>query len=114
MNLHFPSVAVNNFFFFLMLTTLPLDFIDSLKWLYILGSNTLIYWQVLPDLFHTLRTCEDGLKEFITRKLGTLVSIVRQVNSCQMKLRVLFPVVDFYDHLGSLIGSSSWETIAAY
>ncbi|KAH7836314.1 hypothetical protein Vadar_034584 [Vaccinium darrowii] len=34
--------------------------------------------KVLPDLFHTLRTCEDGLKEFITRKLGTLVSIVRQ------------------------------------
>ncbi|XP_057463720.1 serine/threonine-protein kinase TOR-like [Actinidia eriantha] len=34
--------------------------------------------QVLPDLFHTLRACEDGLKEFITWKLGTLVSIVRQ------------------------------------
>ncbi|PSS02733.1 Serine/threonine-protein kinase [Actinidia chinensis var. chinensis] len=34
--------------------------------------------KVLPDLFHTLRTCEDGLKEFITWKLGTLVSIVRQ------------------------------------
>ncbi|KAI8028412.1 Serine/threonine-protein kinase TOR [Camellia lanceoleosa] len=35
--------------------------------------------KVLPDLFHTVRTCEDGLKEFITWKLGTLVSIVRQV-----------------------------------
>ncbi|XP_058190488.1 serine/threonine-protein kinase TOR [Rhododendron vialii] len=34
--------------------------------------------KVLPDLFYTLRTCEDGLKEFITRKLGTLVFIVRQ------------------------------------
>ncbi|KAI3919103.1 hypothetical protein MKW98_016656 [Papaver atlanticum] len=34
--------------------------------------------KVLPDLFHTVRTCEDGLKEFITWKLGTLVSIVRQ------------------------------------
>lgn len=43
------------------------------------GSNTLIKLQVLPDLFYTLRTCEDGLKEFITRKLGTLVFIVRQV-----------------------------------
>lgn len=34
--------------------------------------------KVLPDLFVTVRTCEDGLKEFITWKLGTLVSIVRQ------------------------------------
>ncbi|PKA52215.1 Serine/threonine-protein kinase TOR [Apostasia shenzhenica] len=34
--------------------------------------------KVLPDLFHAVRTCEDGLKEFITWKLGTLVSIVRQ------------------------------------
>ncbi|KAG9440008.1 hypothetical protein H6P81_020173 [Aristolochia fimbriata] len=34
--------------------------------------------KVLPDLFHTVRTCEDGLKEYITWKLGTLVSIVRQ------------------------------------
>ncbi|KAL6013172.1 hypothetical protein ACLOJK_003664 [Asimina triloba] len=33
---------------------------------------------VLPELFHTVRTCEDGLKEFINWKLGTLVSIVRQ------------------------------------
>ncbi|KAL5705931.1 non-specific serine/threonine protein kinase [Ranunculus cassubicifolius] len=34
--------------------------------------------KVLPDLFHIVRTCEDGLKEYITWKLGTLVSIVRQ------------------------------------
>ncbi|XP_074572810.1 serine/threonine-protein kinase TOR [Curcuma longa] len=35
--------------------------------------------KVLPDLFNAIRTCEDGgLKEFITWKLGTLVSIVRQ------------------------------------
>ncbi|PKA52204.1 Serine/threonine-protein kinase TOR [Apostasia shenzhenica] len=34
--------------------------------------------KVLPELLHALRTCEDGLKEFITWKLGTLVSIVRQ------------------------------------
>ncbi|KAK8942075.1 Serine/threonine-protein kinase TOR [Platanthera guangdongensis] len=34
--------------------------------------------KVLPELFHAVRTCEDGLKEFITWKLGTLVSIVRQ------------------------------------
>ncbi|GLT98087.1 hypothetical protein SLE2022_156090 [Rubroshorea leprosula] len=34
--------------------------------------------KVLPDLFHTVRTCDDFLKDFITWKLGTLVSIVRQ------------------------------------
>ncbi|KAI3733193.1 hypothetical protein L1987_64413 [Smallanthus sonchifolius] len=34
--------------------------------------------KVLPDFFYTIRTCEDSLKEFITWKLGTLVSIVRQ------------------------------------
>lgn len=34
--------------------------------------------KVLPDLFYIVRTCEEGLKEFITWKLGTLVSIVRQ------------------------------------
>lgn len=38
------------------------------------------YMQVLPDLFHTVRTCDDALKDFITWKLGTLVSIVRQVH----------------------------------
>ncbi|KAH7833933.1 hypothetical protein Vadar_011237 [Vaccinium darrowii] len=43
----------------------------------VVGSLMFIF-KVLPDLFHTLRMCEDGLKEFITRKLGTLVSIVRQ------------------------------------
>lgn len=36
-------------------------------------------YQVLPDLLHTVRTCDDFLKEYITWKLGTLVSIVRQV-----------------------------------
>ncbi|GAB4853400.1 hypothetical protein Ancab_017578 [Ancistrocladus abbreviatus] len=34
--------------------------------------------KVLPDLFHIVRTCDDSLKEYITWKLGTLVSIVRQ------------------------------------
>ncbi|RZC44315.1 hypothetical protein C5167_037265 [Papaver somniferum] len=43
----------------------------------VVGSLMFIF-KVLPDLFHTVRTCEDGLKEFITWKLGTLVSIVRQ------------------------------------
>ncbi|KAJ0077737.1 hypothetical protein Patl1_37311 [Pistacia atlantica] len=35
--------------------------------------------QVLPDLFLTARTCDGYLKDYITWKLGTLVSIVRQV-----------------------------------
>ncbi|KAK6945935.1 Phosphatidylinositol 3-/4-kinase, catalytic domain [Dillenia turbinata] len=43
----------------------------------VVGSLMFIF-KVLPDLFHTVRTCEDNLKEFITWKLGTLVSIVRQ------------------------------------
>ncbi|KAL6517525.1 hypothetical protein OROMI_033226 [Orobanche minor] len=34
--------------------------------------------KVLPELLHTVRTCDDSLKEYITWKLGTLVSIVRQ------------------------------------
>ncbi|GFP88661.1 serine/threonine-protein kinase tor [Phtheirospermum japonicum] len=33
--------------------------------------------KVLPDLLYTIRTCDDNLKEYITWKLGTLVSIVR-------------------------------------
>ncbi|KAB2095069.1 hypothetical protein ES319_A01G009900v1 [Gossypium barbadense] len=34
--------------------------------------------KVLHDLFQIVRTCDDHLKDFITWKLGTLVSIVRQ------------------------------------
>ncbi|XP_019423211.1 PREDICTED: serine/threonine-protein kinase TOR-like [Lupinus angustifolius] len=34
--------------------------------------------KVLPDLFHTVRACDENVKDFITWKLGTLVSIVRQ------------------------------------
>ncbi|KAJ6948775.1 hypothetical protein NC651_002936 [Populus alba x Populus x berolinensis] len=43
----------------------------------VVGSLMFIF-KVLPDLFHTVRTCDDCLKDFITWKLGTLVSIVRQ------------------------------------
>ncbi|CAN0880168.1 Serine/threonine-protein kinase TOR [Linum grandiflorum] len=43
----------------------------------VVGSLMFIF-KVLPDLFHTVRTCDDSLKDFITWKLGTLVSIVRQ------------------------------------
>ncbi|XP_044490228.1 serine/threonine-protein kinase TOR-like isoform X2 [Mangifera indica] len=34
--------------------------------------------KVLPDLFLTVHTCDDYLKDYITWNLGTLVSIVRQ------------------------------------
>ncbi|KAK3414003.1 serine/threonine-protein kinase TOR [Eucalyptus grandis] len=34
--------------------------------------------KVLPDLFYIVRICDDTLRDFITWKLGTLVSIVRQ------------------------------------
>ncbi|KAF3525976.1 hypothetical protein F2Q69_00046635 [Brassica cretica] len=34
--------------------------------------------EVLPELFHTVRTSDENLKDFITWGLGTLVSIVRQ------------------------------------
>ena len=73
----------------------------------IMGSNTFFYLQVLPDLFHTLRTCEDGLKEFITWKLGTLVSIVRQVNSYNTESCALFHSVllgTILEHLLDLVG----------
>jgi hypothetical protein len=40
----------------------------------------LLLFKVLPELLRAVRMCEDGgLKEFITWKLGTLISIVRQV-----------------------------------
>ncbi|KAH0644066.1 hypothetical protein KY290_033588 [Solanum tuberosum] len=43
----------------------------------VVGSLMFIF-KVFPDLYHIVCICEDGLKEFITWKLGTLVSIARQ------------------------------------
>lgn len=44
-----------------------------------MGLGCVPYLQkVLPDLFQIVRACDDNLKEFITWKFGTLVSIVRQ------------------------------------
>lgn len=48
-----------------------------------------LFYQVLPDLLHTVRTCDDFLKEYITWKLGTLVSIVRQVHILCLSLLML-------------------------
>lgn len=35
----------------------------------------------MPELFHTIRICEEGLREFMFRQLAVLVSIVKQVQS---------------------------------
>ncbi|XP_021776173.1 serine/threonine-protein kinase TOR-like [Chenopodium quinoa] len=44
-----------------------------------MGLGCVPYLQkVLPDLFQIVRACDDNLKDFITWKFGTLVSIVRQ------------------------------------
>ena len=53
----------------------------------------LLFLKVLPELFRAVRMCEDGcLKEFITWKLGTLVSIVRQV-ICRFSAAVLVHII---------------------
>ncbi|KAF8410286.1 hypothetical protein HHK36_002811 [Tetracentron sinense] len=80
---YYPTVAIN----FLMrilrdpsLSSYHQKVVGSLMFIFkSMGLGCVPYLpKVLPDLFHTVRTCEDGLKEFITWKLGTLVSIVRQ------------------------------------
>lgn len=44
-----------------------------------MGLGCVPYLQkVLPDFFQIVRACDDNLKDFITWKFGTLVSIVRQ------------------------------------
>lgn len=50
----------------------------------------------MPDLFHTVRTCEDSLKDFITWKLGTLVSIVRQVDFEIFKMHPIFCTITVF------------------
>ncbi|CAN0880379.1 Serine/threonine-protein kinase TOR [Linum grandiflorum] len=52
--------------------------VDSLMHILRDPSLASYHQKVLPDLFHTVRTCDESLKNFITWKLGTLVSIVRQ------------------------------------
>ena len=38
-----------------------------------------VFSQVMPDLFITVRSCDDSLREFIFLQLALLVSIVKQV-----------------------------------
>ncbi|WJX59954.1 non-specific serine/threonine protein kinase [Trifolium repens] len=80
---HYSTVAINSLMRILRdpsLASYHLKVVGSLMFIFkSMGLGCVPYLpKVLPDLFHTVRTCEDSLKDFITWKLGTLVSIVRQ------------------------------------
>ncbi|KAK1369657.1 Serine/threonine-protein kinase TOR [Heracleum sosnowskyi] len=80
---YFSTVAINSLMHILRdpsLSSYHQKVVGSLVFIFkSMGLGCVPYLpKVLPDLFHTVRTCEDGLKEYITWKLGTLVSIVRQ------------------------------------
>ncbi|KAH9295237.1 hypothetical protein KI387_038825, partial [Taxus chinensis] len=80
---YFSTVAINSLMRILRdpsLSSYHQKVVGSLMFIFkSMGLASVPYLpKVLPDLFHIVRTCEDGLKEFITWKLGTLVSIVRQ------------------------------------
>ncbi|KAJ1388343.1 Tetratricopeptide-like helical domain superfamily [Sesbania bispinosa] len=80
---YYSTVAINSLMRILRdpsLASYHLKVVASLMFIFkSMGLGCVPYLpKVLPDLFHTVRTCEDNLKDFITWKLGTLVSIVRQ------------------------------------
>ncbi|KAK4563470.1 hypothetical protein RGQ29_005828 [Quercus rubra] len=80
---YYPTVAINSLMRILRdpsLASYHLKVVGSLMFIFkSMGLGCVPYLpKVLPDLFHTVRTCEDTLKDFVTWKLGTLVSIVRQ------------------------------------
>ncbi|XP_019183667.1 PREDICTED: serine/threonine-protein kinase TOR isoform X1 [Ipomoea nil] len=80
---YYSTVAINSLMRILRdpsLSSYHQKVVGSLMFIFkSMGLGCVPYLQkVLPDLFHIVRGCEDGLKEFITWKLGTLVSIVRQ------------------------------------
>ncbi|XP_043711300.1 serine/threonine-protein kinase TOR [Telopea speciosissima] len=80
---YFSTVAINSLMRILRdpsLSSYHQKVVGSLMFIFkSMGLGCVPYLpKVLPDLFITVRNCEDGLKEFITWKLGTLVSIVRQ------------------------------------
>ncbi|KAF3971928.1 hypothetical protein CMV_004520 [Castanea mollissima] len=80
---YYPTVAINSLMRILRdpsLASYHLKVVGSLMFIFkSMGLGCVPYLpKVLPDLFHTVRTCEDNLKDFVTWKLGTLVSIVRQ------------------------------------
>ncbi|PRQ22228.1 putative non-specific serine/threonine protein kinase [Rosa chinensis] len=80
---YYSTVAINSLMRILRdpsLGTYHLKVVGSLMFIFkSMGLGCVPYLpKVLPDLFHIVRTCDDALKDFITWKLGTLVSIVRQ------------------------------------
>ncbi|XP_060963921.1 serine/threonine-protein kinase TOR isoform X1 [Cannabis sativa] len=80
---YYSTVAINSLMRILRdpsLSSYHLKVVGSLMFIFkSMGLGCVPYLQkVLPDLFHTVRTCDDALKDLITWKLGTLVSIVRQ------------------------------------
>ncbi|XP_042517087.1 serine/threonine-protein kinase TOR isoform X2 [Macadamia integrifolia] len=80
---YFSTVAINSLMRILRdpsLSSYHQKVVGSLMFIFkSMGLGCVPYLpKVLPDLFITVRNCEDGLKEFIMWKLGTLVSIVRQ------------------------------------
>ncbi|CAI9264989.1 unnamed protein product [Lactuca saligna] len=81
---YFSTVAISSLIRILRdpyLSSYHQKFVGSLMFIFkSMGLGCVPYLpKVLPDFFHTICTCEDTLKEFITWKLGTLVSIVRQI-----------------------------------
>ncbi|KAE9596461.1 putative non-specific serine/threonine protein kinase [Lupinus albus] len=80
---YYSTVAINSLMRILRdpsLNIYHLKVIGSLMFIFkSLGLGCVPYLpKVLPDLFHTVRAGDENLKDFITWKLGTLVSIVRQ------------------------------------
>ncbi|BFG42177.1 hypothetical protein CerSpe_284510 [Prunus speciosa] len=80
---YYSTVAINSLMRILRdpsLATYHLKVVGSLMFIFkSMGLGCVPYLpKVLPDLFHIVRTCDDALKDFITWKLGILVSIVRQ------------------------------------
>ncbi|KAL9244759.1 hypothetical protein vseg_018491 [Gypsophila vaccaria] len=80
---YFSTVAINSLMRVLRdpsLSSYHQNVVGSLVYIFkSMGLGCVPYLQkVLPDLFQIVRTCDDILKDFITWKLGTLVSIVRQ------------------------------------
>ncbi|XP_028958004.2 serine/threonine-protein kinase TOR isoform X1 [Malus domestica] len=80
---YYSTVAINSLMRILRdpsLATYHLKVVRSLMFIFkSMGLGCVPYLpKVLPDFFHIVRTCDDALKDFITWKLGTLVSIVRQ------------------------------------
>ncbi|XP_068316986.1 serine/threonine-protein kinase TOR-like [Pyrus communis] len=80
---YYSTVAINSLMRILRdpsLATYHLNVVGSLMFIFkSMGVGCVPYLpKVLPDFFHIVRTCDDALKDFITWKLGTLVSIVRQ------------------------------------